>query len=841
MAKKKRGSFRNRGAIKAGQKESKNKLGDFTGEALDAPQKALMKGTVGVYAKPSEIVDQLYKQEYPNANLKDHKYARAMTDIAVDPLNALGMLKFGKVGLKGNRILSPADKIKKTGIKATGLYDNVGEVVEKMAFGGSVQDPMTDYLNNQHTIRTNRPNYIQSPNETLAENNIALARAMSASNTGLTKALDVIGSTAMSTGMDMMSQGLFGGSKPVENMLPMGTSGFIDPLTNGILPTVDMPSIQPVKFAMGGNVPGTPVEVEGQEVAQLPNGQMLEFQGPSHEQGGMPMNLPAGTDVYSKRIKDTDGKTMAKRKKQRVKNLDKLEKKSKGNGTDALLKNSLKRTKQVNNTLDALDQMIQEQIAAAVQPQQEPQQFAFGGIIPGIGDDEIIGLEEAVIKSKLKPMDMPTHGMQFPMATPDFVPMNTLQKVTDGHIKNAPMFQKPSSDTWGKIQEWGSEQLKDLPTGGDVLGMWGNLKQAYDPYNTTLQSRATDTPNVNMYKDFGKNALKTIDGMKDFATQSRDAQLKTLQEQASATSSANRSTARGINTLRALDIATDANKLNAMNQVHSQFAQQMMGILGQQAQAETQQDQVVMGGEAAADLANRQDKGAFYTQVARDQQAIGEGISRTGKSINDIKERNVNNDFLNMLSDYIDIDTKTGRITQKDNADISRDGATNSPGKQQGNKEEVSGTDYQYYKNPETGKAFSSKKEWDAYNKKRNENKYLDAPEELDTSYKNFIDPTTNTRFAFRKDYELFTKTGKTANQYLGQDLYKGNTFYKNLPASEHGEAKNLLGQYLLKNNLNNFNIDSKDDIKKLEKMLGLKETGHFGKGVFTALKKALK
>lgn len=706
----------------------------------------------------------------------------------------------------------------------------VGEVTDKMAFGGTIQDPMTDYLNNQYTIRTNRPNYIQSPDETLAENNISLARAIAASNTGLTKALDAIGSTAVNTGMSMMSQGLSGGSKPVEG-ISMETMGLTDLFANGGLPTVEMPANQPVKFAMGGNVPGTPVEVEGQEVAQLPNGQMLEFQGPSHEQGGVPMNLPAGTDVYSKRIKDTDGKTMAKRKKQRVKNLDKLEKKSKGNSTDVLLKNSLKRTKQVNNTLDVLDQMIQEQIAAAVQPNQEPQKFFFGGNVPGNGDeDDIIGLEEAVIKSKLKPI-----------VTPEYVPADVLKNVTDGHIKNAPMFQKPSSDTWGKIQEWGSEQLKDLPTGGDVLGMWGNLKQAYDPYNTTLQSRATDTPNVNMYKDFGKNALKTIDGMKDFATQSRDAQLRTLQEQASATSSANRASARGINTLRALDIATDASKLDAMNQVHSQFAQQMMGILGQQAQAETRQDQVVMGGEAAADLANRQDKGAFYTQVARDQQAIGEGISRTGKAINDVKERNVNNNFLNMLSDYIDIDTKTGRITQKDNADISRDGATNSPGKQQENKEAVSATDYKYYKNPETGKAFSNKKEWDAYNKKISENKYLDAPEELDTSYKNFIDPTTKTRFASRKDYELFTQTGKKADQYLGQDLYKGNNFYKNLPAAEHGEAKNLLGQFLLKNNLNNFNIDSKDDVKKLEKMLGLKETGHFGKGVLTALKKALK
>ena len=40
------------------------------------------------------------------------------------------------------------------------------------------------------------------------------------------------------------------------------------------------------KMAMGGEVEQVPVEVEGEEVAQTPDGSVMEFQGPAHEDGG---------------------------------------------------------------------------------------------------------------------------------------------------------------------------------------------------------------------------------------------------------------------------------------------------------------------------------------------------------------------------------------------------------------------------------------------------------------------------------------------------------------------------------------------------------------------------
>lgn len=52
----------------------------------------------------------------------------------------------------------------------------------------------------------------------------------------------------------------------------------------------------------------------------LPNGQSFMANGPSHENGGIPIELPVGTRAYSKRIKK-DGKSMAQRKEKRDRDL----------------------------------------------------------------------------------------------------------------------------------------------------------------------------------------------------------------------------------------------------------------------------------------------------------------------------------------------------------------------------------------------------------------------------------------------------------------------------------------------------------------------------------------
>ena len=58
-----------------------------------------------------------------------------------------------------------------------------------------------------------------------------------------------------------------------------------------------------IKMAYGGNITGVPnVEVEGEESIQMPNGESFMPQGPSHAQGGIPMELPNNTRVFSKKL-----------------------------------------------------------------------------------------------------------------------------------------------------------------------------------------------------------------------------------------------------------------------------------------------------------------------------------------------------------------------------------------------------------------------------------------------------------------------------------------------------------------------------------------------------------
>jgi len=72
-----------------------------------------------------------------------------------------------------------------------------------------------------------------------------------------------------------------------------------------------------MKYQQGGSVPSTQpmpkgmqvpremanAEVEGGETAMNPNGVLMQFNGPSHEQGGIPTMLEGGTKVFSDHLK----------------------------------------------------------------------------------------------------------------------------------------------------------------------------------------------------------------------------------------------------------------------------------------------------------------------------------------------------------------------------------------------------------------------------------------------------------------------------------------------------------------------------------------------------------
>ena len=128
------------------------------------------------------------------------------------------------------------------------------------------------------------------------------------------------------------------------------------------------------------------VEVEGGEMYETPQGQTGEFEGPSHEQGGIPMkvnkDIPEGTKVYSDRLK-VGKDTLAERKAARERKTANLEKTASTPYIDSALKNALKRKMTAIQKEEADDLAYQEQVNN-MQQMADTVVAAFGTSVEGL-------------------------------------------------------------------------------------------------------------------------------------------------------------------------------------------------------------------------------------------------------------------------------------------------------------------------------------------------------------------------------------------------------------------------------------------------------------------------
>lgn len=547
-------------------------------------------------------------------------------------------------------------------------------------FGGSIKDPLNDYLMLQYN-RGITPNVIEDPNTAITRNNIALAKAdEKANNNAWTQGLDIFGNLAMQVGTSMMSQGIAKGQGVTKGGFNWGSL-----LQKGV-GAMSAAGASADIFATGGIPMGNvPVNVEGQEIIETPNGQIQEVQGSSHEQGGIDMVVPGGTEIFSKRLKGPDGKNMAKRKKERELQIQKLEKLLKKNPSDKLLKKTLEKTKADYEFLEQQD-LAKMQMAHQI-VQQQQQQFATGGITGGwegypypyneeqlnpmsvyentnpwnlpIGDVENNG--DVTVKAKRRSLQ----GLPQVLDT-SFIGTPTVNDVKP--ISNEPNFTQEylnKSDVKKYKSDFNMDSIFGNMTGGDLLGLVGQLHSTYDPMKNTLANRAGDTPNINAFKDYGKDALHKMDQSKQYVNQVRDENLKDLELARTGQISRNRNSARGLNTQRALDLTVDANINDTKSKIFSQFAQAMQQIYGQEATLENDQDAKVMQGEYMRDLADRQDRDNYFSQMAQDIATKGTGLQHIGKNVNEIKTRNVTGKLMNQLYNNFGVNSMTGEVKAK--------------------------------------------------------------------------------------------------------------------------------------------------------------------------------
>lgn len=422
-------------------------------------------------------------------------------------------------------------------------------------------------------------NYLTDPAEALAQNQINIAQAKEESSTNpFINTMKGVGNMAMQYGMSQPEFGeAIGNDKLTELIKAAG------------------PTLANMKF--GGKVPDVPVEVEGGEVAETPLGELMEFFGPDHKNGGIKIDLPEDTEIYSKRIK-VKGKTMAHRKKLREAAESKISKLFDETPGDRMLKKTLQRIKTNNEVQDASDMKIQE--AAAINKENTSRQkFQYGtsGVKP-LFDSSIFG-DDGPSSKQRDPFD-------FDMEV----------------------------------------------TAGDVTGMIGTLLGTFGGENITERSRATDTPNINPYADFGKDALAALEESKGYVAGERDRALQDINLSRTSNIKRGRSSARGVNTMRALDLASTQQADKATSDVYGNFANQMMQMFQQQSGLENIQDKAVMTGEEKRDLADRADKDAYFTALSQDLQTKATGLQQTGKNVNAMKQNETIQNLLDQLSTH---------------------------------------------------------------------------------------------------------------------------------------------------------------------------------------------
>src|SRR6187402_2492274 len=144
--------------------------------------------------------------------------------------------------------------------------------------------------------------YIENPYVELQEDQINTAQAKSeAEQNPWVIGLNTVG--AMLQQYSSSIGGAMGGGGPADKAMGLGDkSAGTDDLAT---------------MALGGMAYGVPINAEGKEA---------ELKGPSHANGGIDLDVPNGTEIFSQRLKGPDGKTMADRKKLREKNIGKIDK-----------------------------------------------------------------------------------------------------------------------------------------------------------------------------------------------------------------------------------------------------------------------------------------------------------------------------------------------------------------------------------------------------------------------------------------------------------------------------------------------------------------------------------
>lgn len=397
--------------------------------------------------------------------------------------------------------------------------------------------------------------------------------------------------------------------------------------------------------AMGGSTSNVPVNVEGGEVLQKPGRQVMKIQGPKHEDGGVDMNLPQGSKIYSDRLA-IDGVDMKDRKLKREARMNKINKLLEDNPNNALIRNTVKRTNQIIQHEDAQDMALQKtanQIYQAPQdaqpqtPQGDQSQsntgYAYGGKVR-----RKYGLGDVVDPTILTPRsDSEMYGYNPVYGNPggDTIVPSTIPGYT------GPQYRKPATTN-----------VASNFTTGDYVGMVGTAFNSIAPLINTNQNARNTPPVINRYRGVGQKALDTNQSAQGYVSSMRTNADTDIQTSSNSRYARNANSASSVNTLRALDAATDEGVDKSRNAVNDTYSKEMISILGDREKLLNTKDQYEAYGQTGADDRLTANIDNFYSNRGANLVNFGRGIQTAGRNLNIARKNQVDEKLISQLSRY---------------------------------------------------------------------------------------------------------------------------------------------------------------------------------------------
>lgn len=412
------------------------------------------------------------------------------------------------------------------------------------------------------------------------------------------------------------------------------------------------------------------INAEGGELIQTPDGALSQLLGNSHSNGGMDVNVPEGSIVFSDFL-EVDGETLAERKLNRERRLKKATPKEKT--YDIFTRNAIERILETNLVEEYEDVMKQEVERAkesykkggTVSPEKAKKILHEGKVhgkpltdkqrkfFGAMSNYQLGGIPGSFLEGLMGMLNAPQQGQQVIDSTilqrADAPEPNMFNDFLANLTNSILATQAAGQGAQEGVGAIGDLALGAMQGAGDVLNVEPNVISggvakavqtagglsmgplglalgAAGPLATTILNRIGDKRNKNFFEDFGRDALNSNQQAARSAAgqleQNKAENVLATQDQLNLIGN----TASSPSVQRSLSQSAIANRMRSNNQASVNYNNQITNILGQRSQLQNQRDQTVMAGRERAFEKNQQDRDQFFTNLNSDIRNVAQGL-----------------------------------------------------------------------------------------------------------------------------------------------------------------------------------------------------------------------